>query len=1241
MQNKIKMIVLAALIIFPIILSAQYKGEGMKHIRYAVDKDGNKMVMRTMIGKPPSDPSLSPFKPNYPKVDKADSKEINYLTNVPCYDWSYGCTATATSMFAGYYDNYGADNIYIGPENGGLQPMSNAVWNTQASQSGTSQVPVAATKMGVDGRSAYGHGDDYWVQPDSEGDPYFGSWTEHNYNDGQRCTGDFMGTNQFNNWENIDGSTSLWSYLAPSGSKLYDKADELNPPSRDGIHGMRLFFESIGYDVDLNYTQLIDGFDDPTTTEDDTVIGGYTFQDYMNAIDSGRPVILGLDNHSVLGYGYDNTGGAEIMYVRSTWYNSASYAVPGAETMTFGGDELQGLYHYAMSEVILSPKSYYSAPDDVFALNFNRSVTVTWSDPSEGTKNLTYNVYRDDVFLANTATAGYVDNTAADGVHSYMVKAVYTDPDPDLESYPSNYSFVYVSISVTEFHDDFESGSGQWLLYNGWGLDTQYKYAGAYSLSDSPGVNYADDLEFLPEGGSIGEIAPGMNFTSALDATCDFYLRYVIEESFDYLHFQSCKDGVNWVTLQTWSSETLGLTWAQKSFSLGVFAGESNVRFRFLMQSDQGYNAAGTNVDNINIVPNNTSDLTPPFVMWSVPRDYYDNNNQDGYTIVTDIIDVSGVNYAHVIYSVDGGANQVLNPTSVNGIEYTFVIPPQAVGAYVEYDFECQDNAPTHNTGTYGTYRYIPGPYYYQAGWHRVFDNGFVTYIGTLTNPPADTQYDYLEAVSVKFTSFHDDVEGLVVRGYTDQGQPANANMLIQIYDDNNGIPGNPLLPSPVSFANPATLGETQKWAYVDLSSYTQLQDLTGTFHAAVSSATGTTIINYTQASESQMYPYGATCWKGYIMGGETQSTWYPMPDVNQHTRIVTTDYGYTPGIIETSAAIINETVPVDGTDSGSFQISNVGDYALDYNGSIEYTSWPGSGSIDVHSNNFNAGISPYTVAGSWVTGAGSTWNDGTQCAQVTVQTSSSVLTSNVFDGTDAVDLYLDFDQTFLYKTGSSSKVDYSIDGGTSWTTIYNNAATTTAVHQHIAIPNVSNNMKLRFTAVITKSGPSTGYWKVDNIVVSGTEVIGDWLTIDGGITTSGSLNPSESAALNYGLDATGLAEGDYSATIKLTSDYSNKNVYVNMTVGGTGPVIPAVPANIVTSIVGGDVYINWDDSAAATAYAVYSSADPYGTFTLFEDNIAVSEFTYTPSVSKMFFYVIAKNSTKESPKTLVVKKAK
>lgn len=71
-------------------------------------------------------------------------------------------------------------------------------------------------------------------------------------------------------------------------------------------------------------------------------------------------------------------------------------------------------------------------------------------------------------------------------------------------------------------------------------------------------------------------------------------------------------------------------------------------------------------------------------------------------------------------------------------------------------------------------------------------------------------------------------------------------------------------------------------------------------------------------------------------------------------------------------------------------------------------------------------------------------------------------------------------------------------------------------------------------------------------------------------------------------------------------------------------------PANLVLTISGTDVIITWDAVTDANGYLVYSSADPYGTFTLDETGVFNgTEWTGPLTGTKMFYYVAAVNDTK------------
>jgi len=46
------------------------------------------------------------------------------LSEVPTSSWTYGCSNTAAGMLFGYYDRVGYGNMYTGPANNGLAPLT-------------------------------------------------------------------------------------------------------------------------------------------------------------------------------------------------------------------------------------------------------------------------------------------------------------------------------------------------------------------------------------------------------------------------------------------------------------------------------------------------------------------------------------------------------------------------------------------------------------------------------------------------------------------------------------------------------------------------------------------------------------------------------------------------------------------------------------------------------------------------------------------------------------------------------------------------------------------------------------------------------------------------------------------------------------------------------------------------------------------------------------------------------------
>jgi len=288
-------------------------------------EDGKQIDEIIVPGRPPKD--FRAAKAQIPEPDLALG--INTLSNVPAFDWCYGCSATSAAMLAGYYDRTGYSNMYAGPADGGVCPMNNVIW-------GSGECPLSATHQGYDGLSARGHVEDYWYDYGSTIDPYLGNWTEHAYAD---CTADFMGTNQYQNWQNVDGSTTFFNY--PSGNPFYDYSG-CEPGRRDGCHGARLFVESRGYTVPYhgNFNQYIKGQGSDSNL-------GFTFFNFQSEIDAGRPVLIQVEGHTMLGFGYDTSG--SLIYIHDTWDHSDHSMTWGGTYPYWTGSVWVYLQHYGVT----------------------------------------------------------------------------------------------------------------------------------------------------------------------------------------------------------------------------------------------------------------------------------------------------------------------------------------------------------------------------------------------------------------------------------------------------------------------------------------------------------------------------------------------------------------------------------------------------------------------------------------------------------------------------------------------------------------------------------------------------------------------------------------------------------------------------------------------------------------------------------------------------------------------------
>ncbi len=260
------------------------------------------------------------------------SASITVPGPVPQLEYMYGCTATAIGMMLGYYDLYG----YMGYDVSNLIPGTISV----DSRGSDGNIYNQNEFNSVLGRAVSSKEYVYRFfdqTPETELKYAFVGDTNQLNMSLWNCLSDYLGTSQF--WRgNEDYSTTL--YICSLADVMASSAmlsityggikRQISLAYSDMTYGLSLYVKNAGYS--LNPEQTATYYTDNQAEVKGSNRDYFTFDMYKAEIDAGRLVCVGIEGHSMLGYGYD-AATKEIIFddtyfsdQRMTWGGSYFYA---------------------------------------------------------------------------------------------------------------------------------------------------------------------------------------------------------------------------------------------------------------------------------------------------------------------------------------------------------------------------------------------------------------------------------------------------------------------------------------------------------------------------------------------------------------------------------------------------------------------------------------------------------------------------------------------------------------------------------------------------------------------------------------------------------------------------------------------------------------------------------------------------------------------------------------------------
>ncbi len=306
---------------------------------------------------------------------------------MPEAEYMYGCVPTAIGMILGYYDLYGYGNAGFSNLIEGNVALKSRGTDGDAFNMNAFDTVLGRAIASEDYVYRFHSRDGVETTPEQELEYAFMPDNQTLNTDVWNCIADYLGTGQY--WrgnKNLDTSLAFGSL-----NTLYNQ--EITITSGSTSRTIRAIDQSMEFGLDLYVKSRGYKLDDSITGTYPVIAGHAMFTLYKEEIDAGRPVLIGIDDHAMVGYGY-NESTQEIIF--DNGYESGQRMVWGGTYRYAGEDrELQSITVIALDESSGEERAIVvSVPDKTFFIGrFAGGIQSMLAKQDEGAGVVT--VYRE------------------------------------------------------------------------------------------------------------------------------------------------------------------------------------------------------------------------------------------------------------------------------------------------------------------------------------------------------------------------------------------------------------------------------------------------------------------------------------------------------------------------------------------------------------------------------------------------------------------------------------------------------------------------------------------------------------------------------------------------------------------------------------------------------------------------------------------------------------------------------